>query len=295
MPVHSCATRLLVSGLYTAMKFARILEVLFFVLTLIPPAFGETKASSTGRSTTGFGLDRTAEALARHKYNRERAGLAATASMNRLANDQDNVSVIDDDGTLLIPENLFDLSNRSLTFVPQGAVYTVQSGAGAFVASSGGAVVEPLGDDDSIPIALPFAFSFYGVPYTNLFLNTDGNLTFTASDAYSGPRDLRHVLTGIPRIAPLFDDFLPSTTGVITVEQRADRVLISWNRIAEYGLFARSTFQVILQSDGVITFNYQAVNVSSAIIALSPGNAPSVNLIDFSMQTVPAPASGMIA
>src|SRR5581483_5723091 len=50
--------------------------------------------------------------------------------------DHGNVSVLHDDGTLIIPQNLFDLVNASLVFTPQGSGYTVQSVAPTWVDAS---------------------------------------------------------------------------------------------------------------------------------------------------------------
>ena len=53
-----------------------------------------------------------------------------------------------------------------------------------------------LGDDDSRQFTLPFAFPFYGATYRQVFLNSDGNLTFTAGgerqqQPLRGPHDRR--------------------------------------------------------------------------------------------------------
>ena len=56
------------------------------------------------------GLDRTAQALELHRINRARGGQALSADRRNITVDQGNVSVMHDDGTLILPYNLFDLA-----------------------------------------------------------------------------------------------------------------------------------------------------------------------------------------
>jgi hypothetical protein len=47
-----------------------------------------------------------------------------------------------------------------------------------------------------------FAFPFFGRSYRQIFVNSDGNLTFQAGDSASTQRSLGNVVAGVPRIAP---------------------------------------------------------------------------------------------
>jgi hypothetical protein len=65
--------------------------------------------------------------------------------------------------------------------------------------------------------------------------------------------------------------------------------------INEYGLRSRSTFQVVLRSSGIIQFNYQTMNITSAVVALSPGKGSGVQLLDLSSQASGTNTSGTVA
>src|ERR1017187_1014409 len=97
--------------------------------------------------------------------------------------DVGNVAIIQDDGTLITPVNLFDLANRSLLFTPMaGGGYTVAEIAPQFILPAAQVVPLTLKDDDSYQVAFGFPFPFYSESYTSIFLNSDGNLTFNAGD-----------------------------------------------------------------------------------------------------------------
>ena len=50
---------------------------------------------------------------------------------------------------------------------------------------------------------------FFGEEYTELFVNSDGNLTFGKGDAASWARDLQRFLGESPRIGVLYADLNP--------------------------------------------------------------------------------------
>jgi hypothetical protein len=249
--------------------------------------------SSTGQRP---GLDRTAKALDLHRINMARSRHALTADPRNITVDQGNVSVMQDDGTLILPFNAFDLANKSVTFTPQGNNYAVQSGAGVFDAGTGAtSTALSLDDDDSSVLTFPAPFTFFGVSYDSAYINTDGNLTFVQPDTASTERSLSRIVKGAPRISPLFDDLLPGFGASITVQKLGDRTIIDWLSISEYGLRSRNTFQVVLRTNGVIQFNYQTINVSGAVVSLSPGSGATPSILDFSQQTLPTSVPGTIS
>ena len=79
-------------------------------------------------------------------------------------------------------------------------------------AASAGTLIAGLGDDDSALVPLPFPFPFFGASYRQVYINSDGNLTFLAAESASTARLTGRVTGGPPRIAPLFDDLDPSRT-----------------------------------------------------------------------------------
>src|ERR1035437_2357786 len=230
-------------------------------------------------------LHRQAE---RARAARPRPLAVATASTNR---DIGNVAIIEDGDGVIEKLNQFNLDAATLTFTPAAGgtprYRYAYSGLGydAGAATQGSPVVA-LGDDDSRQFTLPFAFPFYGASYRQVFLNSDGNLTFTAAESASTSRSLGRLTGGPPRIAPLFDDLDPSRSpGGVRFYAGASQVVFSWVNVPEYaqsGFGAAQTFQVRLNVDGSIQFSYSGVNPSSAVVGIAPGSAqPGTSVVSF--------------
>ncbi|MCX6632544.1 MAG: hypothetical protein NTW28_33485, partial [Candidatus Solibacter sp.] len=202
------------------------------------------------------------------------------ASTNR---DIGDVAIVEDGDGAVEKLNEFNLNAKTLAFAPVAGVnpryrYQVSElGYDAGAATLGSPVVA-LGDDDSRQFALPFAFPFYGAAYTQVFLNSDGNLTFTAADSASTNRSVGRLTGGPPRIAPLLDDLDPSrSAGGVRFHADANRAVFSWVNVREYsdsGLGRAQTFQVRLYPDGSIQFSYSAVDSRvGAVVGIAPGSA----------------------
>ena len=199
--------------------------------------------------------------------------------------DVDGIALIDDADGVVNRRNRFSLAMRTIRFVPPAgagasAGYRLETTGGAYE-SAGGTPLGGLGDDDSRKINLPFLFPFFGRSYASLFVNSDGNLTFTAGDMASSDRSVARFNAGPPRIAPLFSDLDPSRAGAsVTLSADASRVVISWQAVPVYtdiGVGARQTFQVRLYPDGTIEFAYSAIATSgsTAVAGISPGQLSS--------------------
>jgi len=191
-----------------------------------------------------------------------------------------NVAIIEDSGGVVARRNPFNLDLKTLTFTPTSSTASAYKfqltddpyDAGA--ASEGHPV--KLGDDDSHAEPIPFPFAFFGNTYQSVFINSDGNLTFSAGDSASTDRSLGRMVAGEPRISPLFRDLDPTKAlKGITVTSDRTRFVVSWVRVPEYsdfGTAALQTFQVRLSPDGRIQFAYNGIVTSSAVVGISPGH-----------------------
>ena len=144
------------------------------------------------------------------------------------------------DGVVENPQPVQPRRSLTLTFTPvSGGTPRYRYGVSGLgydsSAATLGSPVAALGDDDSRQFTLPFAFPFYGAAYTQVFLNSDGNLTFTAADSASTSRSVGRMTGGPPRISPLFDDlgFVRSAGGVRFFAD-ASHVVFSWVNVPEY-------------------------------------------------------------
>jgi len=120
----------------------------------------------------------------------------------------------------------------------------------------------PLTDDDSELATFSFAFPFYGVDYSEVYVGSNGTLTFGAasSDLSNDPIPT----TGTPNdlVAVFWDDLNPASTSRVDSVRVLDdvannRFIATWNGIPAYSGTVPMTFQAVLYADGSIRVNYQ--------------------------------------
>ena len=216
-------------------------------------------------------------AVSKRRLERTTVGAEATAE------DIGQLAVIRDQGDLLLPANAFDLRSAGISFTRNGAGgYDARRSDRAFQSSVGEKVT--LGDDDSVRLPLPFIFPYYAGRYSDVFINSDGNVTFRVGDNSSSARNVSRFLTGPPRIAPVFDDLNPARGGGIYRRIDGDALLITWCDVPEFDTNSnRINVQLRLGTDGSIDVLYGAtVSASAAIVGVSPGETGIFNPVDIS-------------
>lgn len=146
-------------------------------------------------------------------------------------------------------------------------------------------------DDCNYPYALPFSFPFYGTARTQIFVGTNGYLTFNGGDStYS---ENLTAFNNLPRIAAFFDDLYPApspdpTSGLYVNDTLPGQFIVTYLKDPHYpssGPF--NTLQIQLYSDGRIIFGYNGIGSlnTGTIVGLTPGpNSPSQS-IDYITQT----------
>lgn len=232
---------------------------------------------------------RPALELAKHRDRERRArepGYRLRAERVEAAGD---IALIEADSSIVAEANPFDLKGRSLAFVPlnaEASSYRLETDGSAFEPALGQLVV--LSDDDSRAIDLLFEFPFFGRRARQVFLNSDGNLTLVSGDNASTERSLTRFLSGSPRIALFFNDLNPEVGGEVRVASLPDRLVVSWERVPEFDMTNRNTFQVVLEPSGQVTFRFTTtVEATTAVVGISAGaNPQQVNLVDLSGEGV---------
>lgn len=143
---------------------------------------------------------------------------------------------------------------------------------GRFVmhASSVNGIVLNLGDDDSVTLPLPFDFPFNGTNWPAVSVNSNGNLTFGASD-FDFSESVGEFLNGPPRIAPLWDDLNPSAGGMIVVSQTASTWKVEFQNVPEFASSVGNTFSVTLHASGAIDLAYGTTNHNDGLVGVTPG------------------------
>ncbi len=188
------------------------------------------------------------------------------------SHDVGQVAVLKDDGDLVLLKSFVDVAGMGLEFAPATAGYTVSRVDRPVVASAGAPLA--LSDDSNVAVPLPFTFTYYGKAYTQVFVNSDGDLTFGAGESSSLDRSIGRFLGGPPRIGPLFADLNPSAGGSITAGGDATQFRVTWTGVPQFDLPDKNTFQVTLFPDGRIAFAYDpglSGFFGEAVIGIAPG------------------------
>ncbi len=140
----------------------------------------------------------------------------------------------------------------------------------------------PSFDDKFATVTLPFPFNFYGINYTQVFVGTNGFLTFGSGDLGFNESPTNS-LNGKPRIAVLHDDWFPDQTaarGIFVNTQLPNRVVFTWRNVEHNAnhtndeVNEEANFQVIIFNDGRIQFGYRNVETLGGLVGISPGGTP---------------------
>ena len=223
-------------------------------------------------------------------------GLLAPLSVvaPRVTADVGDVAVIQDEGDLVAPANVFDIQLAGLRFVLRaGGGYDIVRIDPDFRTAIGDRVT--LGDDDSLAKSLPFAFTFYGQTQSVAFVNSDGNITFGEADRSSSERNIARLLAGAPRVAPFLADLDPSVGGTVFVRAGADAFTATWCGVRVFDSSPLVTMQTSLLPDGTIEMKYAAspsFTATDGIAAVSPGRTGTFLPVDLSTTTSTPLAGG---
>lgn len=250
--------------------FVNVLATFFFA-TFVAHAFAEIPQPNKMRlrPATAEGLacgtyeGNVREALRRHRLAEARLATDPQRSAAR-AYVAGNLVVIEDDG-LIVSEpgiNVFDLDRRLLHFAPNAnRGYDVSAGDFAFDNTLG--TVLGAGDDTNhkITFASGFTFNFAGQTWNDVWIRSNGNVTFgrVGNPDFYDPNDF--VIDGLPMIAALFADLNPAVGGRIHYRQAADRFIITWENLPEFDNNNSNTAQLTLFADGAFDVAYNGVGI----------------------------------
>ena len=232
-------------------------------------------------------------------HQRLQVNTAGEVSFESTSTDVGNLVIINGNEHIVQPKNTFDLAGQNLRFTPNDlGGYNVSIPTDVEFVQAFGDVLQ-LSDDDSKKIEIEFDFPFFGEEYAELFVNSDGNLTFGKGDAASLARDLQRFLAESPRIGVLYTDLNPfdpfpdpfgGETPTVEVKQSSKQVTVTWFNVEafseqSFGSVASLTMQVVLFDTGVIDIVFDKSDVRTGIVGVSPGgldDAFQVNLVDYS-------------
>jgi hypothetical protein len=253
-------------------------------------AAAQARASKTG--ALGYDVRDPHEFIGLHQIARaEQASAAAAGAASAAAAAaprSGNIAILNDNGSLVVGANNFDLGGVGLRFEPnnQGGYDVVRMSA-AFRGDLGRRL--SLADDATSEEALAFGFSFYGAARGSAFVNSDGNLSFTRGDVGTEDRSLGRVLSGPPRAALFFADLDPSRSGGVFVSSSPAAFTVTWCNVPDFDNTARVTAQATLLPGGSVEMRFDAsTTLRDAVVALSPGSTTSFAALDLSAASAPS-------
>ena len=108
------------------------------------------------------------------------------------------------------------------------------------------------------PISIGFNFPFYGNEYSDLYICSNGLITFGAGSGAFENAEIPNAGSPNNFIAPWWDDLSPNLGG--NVYYYSDVIdsafVVSFHNIRKYYYGGNTTFQVVLNRDGQIRLNY---------------------------------------
>lgn len=135
----------------------------------------------------------------------------------------------------------------------------------------------PLRDESSVELALPFTFTMCGKRYNEVFVNSNGTLTFGGPDV-DFSESVPEFLAGRPQIAGLWDDFDPGAGGQIDFTEENGNLTVHFREVPEFNADATglgaNTFSITLRRFlDQITLSYGSLTAQDGLVGVSCGGA----------------------
>ncbi|MEJ2594421.1 MAG: T9SS type A sorting domain-containing protein, partial [bacterium] len=131
------------------------------------------------------------------------------------------------------------------------------------------------GDDAEITIALPFSFELYGNTYTSVKVSSNGYVTFGPDGTDFTNDPIPNVFEPNNFIGAFWDDIDPGVGGTVHYQSDANQFIVQFTNTPRFVDPGTSlTFQLILNSDGSILYQYLSMSgtLNSASIGIENFN-----------------------
>ncbi|HID63957.1 MAG TPA: peptidase S8 [Anaerolineae bacterium] len=145
--------------------------------------------------------------------------------------------------------------------------------AGNWIDITADSTILSLGDDDAQRIALPFDFRFYGTTYNELWVSSNGLVSFANGYTTWANGCLPSTSTPNNAIYAFWDDLRPADGGgggtIYAKQVDSETFVVEWHEVSHYGSSGHETFEIILKQDDTISLQYQALSsISSATVGV---------------------------
>jgi hypothetical protein len=142
----------------------------------------------------------------------------------------------------------------------------------AWVDISGVGTPVTLTDDSYVgPISIGFSFPFFEDSYDQLYIASNGLVTFGAGSSPYSNGNIPNTSTPNNFLPIWWDDLNPSAGGTVLYyfDSANSRFIVSFNGVANYLTGGSLTFQAVLYPSGKIEYNYGTMNPGSDALNLS--------------------------
>jgi len=128
--------------------------------------------------------------------------------------------------------------------------------------STSGELLEELSstDDGFTKIALPFGFDFYDQSFSEVFVSSNGYLTFGSGSSLHGHFPLPTTMMPANLVAAFATDLDPSQGGNIYYTIDQDGLTVQYDKVRDFGGLGEYTFQININAGGAIRFRYENMN-----------------------------------
>jgi subtilisin family serine protease len=119
----------------------------------------------------------------------------------------------------------------------------------------------PITPGDIGPFALGFDFNYYGTLYNSIRIAPKGWLSFTSVSGSYSNLPVPDAMEPNTMLAPFWDDFNPNFGGTIYyyADSANSRFIAQWEQVWHFPSGPAETFQVIVNADGSILYQYKTV------------------------------------
>ncbi|HEX5052976.1 MAG TPA: LamG-like jellyroll fold domain-containing protein [Planctomycetota bacterium] len=185
----------------------------------------------------------------------------------------------------------FDLSNTSQSYFWTGNEYLLVGVGGAVVPPVGAAMT--IGDDQTQAITLPFAFPCAQGLLNQIYLCSNGWISFEPTTSVSGTESVTTLLNGPNLLAFMYDDLDPSVGGTVHAQPVGTNEFdITFTNVPEYGIGGANTVQVALFDSGTIEVRYGTCSIMDGMVGMSSGHgATNPGPTDYSNLAVIGPVT----
>jgi hypothetical protein len=170
-------------------------------------------------------------------------------------------------------------------------IYAPAVQSGSTFNPTGGTSLNYQANNGALLYTLPFAFNFYGVSYTQVYISTDGFLQFAGKDSAADTTNTLAELQRNVRIAPFWAALNTYSGGSSTTNLFADtsvsgQVTIRWAAVVagSSGTTQPVNFSVTLFQNGNFRFDYgnSIANVVTPLVGVSAGDGRVYALSSYS-------------